>query len=395
MFYSSFGMLALVIHVIINFDILFGRRETDYTLLRRRYRAFLFSACVYFFADIIWGIMYESGSTVLAYVDTVLYFASMVVTVLMWTRYVVAYLGNNNRIGFFLTTSGRVIFLFEFVVLIINFFVPIVFDFTKDGEYVPMHARYITLLVQILLFLVTSLYAFAVALKATEKERHHHLTIGSSGFIMTVFIILQTLDPFLPYYAVGMLIAACMIHTFILADARADYNMKLGSVRAMAYKDSLTGVRSSHAYKETKDFVNKRIEDGTLEEFGVVVFDINGLKVVNDTYGHDAGDKLIKSASRLICDEFKHSPVFRIGGDEFVAFLEGEDYRNRQVLIDDFETKIEDNLRTGQVIVSCGLAEYNKGVDLSVENVFEQADRKMYDRKNDLKSRAEFRNEHG
>ena len=57
MFYSSFGMLALVIHAIINFDILINPKKSDYLTLRHRYRAFLISAMVYYFADIMWGIM--------------------------------------------------------------------------------------------------------------------------------------------------------------------------------------------------------------------------------------------------------------------------------------------------------------------------------------------------
>ncbi len=391
MFYSSFGMLGLVIHVIINFDILANLKGTDHEDLRRKYRAFLFSAMVYFIVDILWGSLYEYGPTALVYTDTVLYFMSMVVTVLLWTRYVVAYLGDGSSIGPFLTLSGWIIFLFELVVLFVNFFSPIVFTFDEKGVYVPMPARYITLFLQILLFFGTSVYAFVVSAKTEGKDRYHHLAIGCSGIIMTAFIILQTLYPFLPFYAIGMLVGTCMIHTFVLADARADYNMKIGSARAMAYKDSLTGVRSSHAYKEAKDFLNKRIEEGTLEEFAVVVFDVNGLKIINDTYGHDAGDKTIKNASRLICDEFKHSPVFRIGGDEFVAFLESEDYRNRHALIDDFVSKIEENIRTGHVIVSCGIEEYHKGKDLSYETIFEQADRKMYENKTELKSRTHIR----
>lgn len=44
--------------------------------------------------------------------------------------------------------------------------------------------------------------------------------------------------------------------------------------------------------------------------------------------GHQAGDEYIIGACRIICNKFKHSPVFRIGGDEFVAISEGEDYEH-------------------------------------------------------------------
>jgi GGDEF domain-containing protein len=54
------------------------------------------------------------------------------------------------------------------------------------------------------------------------------------------------------------------------------------------------------------------------------MFDLNDLKHINDRYGHERGDEYIVNCCRLICQVFKHSPVFRIGGDEFVALLRGE-----------------------------------------------------------------------
>lgn len=86
--------------------------------------------------------------------------------------------------------------------------------------------------------------------------------------------------------------------------------------------------------------------------------------------------------------QFKHSPVFRIGGDEFVAFLEGNDYRNRKELMAEFETQIEENLHSGGVVVASGLAVFRPGYDNSYRRVFERADQRMYDRKGSLKAMA-------
>ena len=58
-------------------------------------------------------------------------------------------------------------------------------------------------------------------------------------------------------------------------------------------------------------------------KFALVECDINGLKGINDTYGHEIGDVYIVNSCRGICSVFKHSPVFRIGGDEFVVILQG------------------------------------------------------------------------
>ena len=88
----------------------------------------------------------------------------------------------------------------------------------------------------------------------------------------------------------------------------------------------------------------------------------------------------------MICRQFQHSPVYRIGGDEFVALLEGEDYRNRTILMSAFETHVEMNRHTGKAVVASGLAEFRPGQDNSYRRVFERADRRMYMRKSTLKA---------
>ena len=87
----------------------------------------------------------------------------------------------------------------------------------------------------------------------------------------------------------------------------------------------------------------------------------------------------------MICSQFKHSPVYRIGGDEFVAFLEGEDYLKREVLLMDFNHRIEENQKLGRVVVSCGFDIFDSDKHDTFISVFERADKKMYDRKRALK----------
>ena len=96
-------------------------------------------------------------------------------------------------------------------------------------------------------------------------------------------------------------------------------------INGLAYRDALTGVKNKTAYQDTESRFEEEMRQGK-PEFAVVVLDINGLKKVNDTYGHDFGDMLIISACRLICKTFQHSPVYRIGGDEFVVILEKSDF---------------------------------------------------------------------
>ena len=55
--------------------------------------------------------------------------------------------------------------------------------------------------------------------------------------------------------------------------------------------------------------------------------DLNNLKTINDTYGHDKGNIAIMKLANMICEVFSKSPVFRIGGDEFAVILFKKDYR--------------------------------------------------------------------
>lgn len=153
----------------------------------------------------------------------------------------------------------------------------------------------------------------------------------------------------------------------------------------MATTDSMTGVRNKHAYSEQEELINSQIEAGELEKLAVVVGDINGLKYVNDTFGHAAGDKLIKDATALICEKFSHGAVFRVGGDEFVILLQGEGYDTMQEVIDELNLKVEANIETKDVVISIGYSVL-ESEDQYLSDVFERADKMMYERKKELKA---------
>ena len=153
-----------------------------------------------------------------------------------------------------------------------------------------------------------------------------------------------------------------------------------------ARRDSLTGTRNKTAYQEFEKDIQAIIDEQRDEPFGIAVCDLNDLKLINDTQGHKAGDEYIRTACRLICQTFAHFPVFRVGGDEFVIVLKGQDYAIRDDLIDSFRRQVEDNMRIGSgPIVAIGVAEYQEGKDTTVEEIFHRADGRMYEDKSRLK----------
>ena len=160
---------------------------------------------------------------------------------------------------------------------------------------------------------------------------------------------------------------------------------ELASAREKANRDALTGVKSKHAFADAEQSWNLRIESGERTPFAVAFCDPNGLKTVNDTLGHAAGDRYICDACRIICNTFKHSPVYRIGGDEFVAILSGSDYEEREALLRDFGTQNDERRKAGKIVIACGLADYNPDSDKDFSSVFERADAAMYEDKARLK----------
>ena len=154
--------------------------------------------------------------------------------------------------------------------------------------------------------------------------------------------------------------------------------------KSMANTDSMTGVRNKHAYMDTEAQLNIRIREKAIDKLALVVCDINGLKYVNDTKGHAAGDQLIKDASTLICDLFVHGSVYRIGGDEFVVLLQGKGYDTRDEVIAAFNRQVEENIRKNEVVISLGHSTLQPD-DVQIYDVFERADHMMYDRKKELK----------
>lgn len=162
-------------------------------------------------------------------------------------------------------------------------------------------------------------------------------------------------------------------------------------MKHLAHTDALTGMRNKTAYDNETGRLDWAIEDGHAE-FGIAMIDLNFLKRINDTYGHEQGNIAIKKLCRIVCNIFKNSPVFRVGGDEFVVILENEDYENAEFLIEEFD-KVIDKLSNDmtlepweRVSASIGVAIYDENTDNSTANVFKRADKAMYLRKRAMKA---------
>lgn len=165
----------------------------------------------------------------------------------------------------------------------------------------------------------------------------------------------------------------------------------LVAMKNLAYSDSLTNVKNKTAYDDTTGYIDEQIKAGTAE-FAVIMCDLNYLKIINDTCGHQEGDKVLRRAARLLCMAFPMSSVFRIGGDEFVVLPSGIEYaklddhlENLRLLLEE-ERDSSDKLEQ-RVSISVGCAVFDREKDKSYKEVFERADELMYEGKQKIHAR--------
>lgn len=148
--------------------------------------------------------------------------------------------------------------------------------------------------------------------------------------------------------------------------------------------DALTKVRNKRAY----DVDVSHLGDGP---YGLAMVDMNDLKRINDTYGHEKGDIAIKKTCAVVCRIFKHSPVYRIGGDEFIVILKNHDYESRNALVGAFKDEIR-KITTDETLppwerisAAIGYSIYDEKRDTSADTVFKRADKAMYIDKKSIK----------
>ena len=164
-------------------------------------------------------------------------------------------------------------------------------------------------------------------------------------------------------------------------DDLKDRDEQIGQLSIESQTDALTGVGNKAAYIKKMEELNLQMKESD-PEFAIVMADLNNLKHINDEYGHRSGDLYIKGSCRMMCEAFKHSPVFRIGGDEFVAILTGRDYTDRRAIVEQLKKDYDRrHNQTGEspwlrYSAAVGMAESSAG-DKTTEFVFKRADEEM------------------
>lgn len=188
-----------------------------------------------------------------------------------------------------------------------------------------------------------------------------------------------------------MLYAASFCIGFLLETVRAHTQERLAEsnrrYRILSYTDMLTGLGNETLYVRTVDRLERLIHRGHAT-FAIAVMDVNGVKSTNDQYGHRYGCHLIVTAGKKLPEIFPHSRLFHIGGDEFVAILTGEDYRQIETRIEAFREALSCKTISFEnteltLSVAIGYAFHKEGESYS--DTFQRADKQMYKNKRAMK----------
>ncbi len=344
MLYSGVGILALIIHLIINHDMLNTDPGKKIVPAYRSYVAVEIAVAIFYISDIFWGILYEQHLIPLVFADTAVYFIAMTASVLLWTWYVVDYLKEENFFGKALESTGVLLFGFEVVMVVLNFFYPVLYYFDEAGGYHTSWGRYVTLATQVVMMLMTGVYAFAAAAKTSGTMKSRHRTIGIFCLVMIGAIIGQILLPLFPVYSAGCTIGTCLLHSFVLENEKDEYREELeeklrDSVLHGNYYDLLTGLPGLSYFLKLAEKKRDEIYDNGGSPV-MLFMDLSGMKYYNQNHGFAAGDKLLKAFAGLIVPEFGEESCSRIAKDQFLAvtYEDGLEPRLRK-MFDDWEKK--------------------------------------------------------
>ena len=181
----------------------------------------------YYATDMAWGLLHERHLITALFIDTSLYFLAMAFSVMFWTRYVIAYLEERNLYGMALYYVGTAFLVCEAALVAINCFYPVLFWFDVQSTYHEGLARDATLATQIGLFALTAVYAICTAARSEGVNRRRYMTIGLFGLAMSVLIAMQVLFPFMPCYAMGLMVGSCLLHSFVDEDEKDEYRAEL------------------------------------------------------------------------------------------------------------------------------------------------------------------------
>ena len=227
--YSVIGLIAIVIHLIINFNVMFKPEHFKLQKASANYRYLMIAIFVYYITDVLWGFFAGLNWIPQLFLDTTIYYVAMSSAIVFYYRYIVEYLGFDGWRASVFKNFGAGFFILENLCLIINFFYPCFFWFDANDAYIAGPIRYLALWIQVVMFafstIVTGMNVFQLTNEKVARKRQ--LAIFFFSLIMFIAILFQERYPLLPFYALGCLLGSCVLHEYVVGDELEEYQEML------------------------------------------------------------------------------------------------------------------------------------------------------------------------
>lgn len=204
------------------------------------------------------------------------------------------------------------------------------------------------------------------------------LAILPTTVMMVILVTIQAINPELLMTGAGVTIVCIGLFVTI--------NNPVEAYIAQAYWDEASGVRNKNGFRKQLEHMNQKYANKQVR-VGFIVGDMNGLKVINDRYGHEEGDKLIKAAASVMLANFKSAyQIYRIGGDEFAVIYISPDDNVVQQEIEKMRIACE-KYKGSPIALSIAVGYASDIYVPESMDIYNKADELMYENKAEIKSK--------
>ena len=275
------------------------------------------------------------------------------------------------------------------VAQIISLFTGIIFYISADGRFVRGNLYWIYIFFCAISFIYIVVVFIRIGIRTKLRNVISIIIIAS---IVLVGQSANFIDGNIFTGYISICVTATLLYIFIQNMFRRMMIDTIITEKEISNHDPLTKVMSRLSFDDWAKKLDEIIQsDPSSLNFAICLCDLNYLKTVNDSFGHDTGDSYIINCCKTICNFFKHSPVFRVGGDEFVTIIQNEDFERLNQIKKEIHNFSTDEIKKKAELYekrsfASGFATFNPEKDKSFNEVMKRADVEMYKNKKLLKS---------
>ena len=268
----------------------------------------------------------------------------------------------------------KIIVAFNFLFQIVSVFTGwmITIDNKRVYHHGPLYKVYVAEYLIIIFLVVLNFLIYGKNFKKQNKLSLYSILV----LVLAGIILQETFSGVVRTSYLGLTIGTTLLYIHITEFSQQLSDNQIKEQQIKITTDALTGLLSRHAYSNALSDNKENLSN----DFAAFSIDINGLKEINDTLGHSAGDELICGVASCIEKTFgKFGECYRTGGDEFIVLANIDPFQIENVL-NEFKTSVKKwkGEQVDNISVSCGFAVACDYDNCSAEELVRMADSEMY-----------------